>query len=64
MSKTTFVLTLKLNTQKYEEDVLNKRLDIGRQIYNACLNELFRRYSAWKQSKIYQKTLNLVSISS
>jgi hypothetical protein len=59
MSKPTFVLTLKLNTQKYQKDVLDKRLDIGRQIYNACLNELFKRYRRMKQSKIYQKTLKM-----
>ena len=59
MSKATFVLTLKLNTQKYEEVVLDKRLDIGRQIYNVCLNELFKRYRTMKQSKIYQKTLKM-----
>ncbi|MDM8534287.1 transposase [Clostridiaceae bacterium HSG29] len=59
MPKSTFVLTLKLNTEKYQEDILNKRLDIGRQIYNACLNELFKRYNSMKQSKIYQKTLKM-----
>ena len=59
MPKPTFVLTLKLNTQKYQKDVLNKRLDIGRQIYNACLNELFKRYRRMKQSKNYQKTLKM-----
>ena len=59
MSKSTFVLTLKLNTQKYQEDILNKRLNIGRQIYNACLNELYKRYRTMKQSKIYQKTLKM-----
>jgi len=59
MSKSTFVLTLKLNTEKYQEDILNKRLDIGRQIYNACLNELFKRYQTMKQSKLYQETLKM-----
>ena len=59
MPKSTFVLTLKLNTEKYQEDILNKRLDIGRQIYNSCLNELFKRYQTMKQSKIYQKTLKM-----
>ena len=59
MSKSTFVLTLKLNTEKYEEDILNKRLEIGRQIYNACLGELFKRYQTMKQSKIYQETLKM-----
>jgi transposase len=59
MSKSTFVLTLKLNTEKYQEDILNKRFDIGRQIYNACLGELFKRYETMKQSKIYQETLKM-----
>ncbi len=59
MPKSTFVLILKLNTEKYQEDILNKRFDIGRQIYNACLNELFKRYETMKQSKIYQKTLKM-----
>ena len=35
-----FVLTLKLDTENYQKDILDKRLDIGRRIYNACLNEL------------------------
>ena len=59
MSKPTFVLTLKLNTEKYQEDILNKRLEIGRQIYNACLNELFKRYRTMKQSKLYQEALKM-----
>jgi len=59
MSKSTFVLTLKLNTEKYQEDILSKRLNVGRQIYNACLNELFKRYRTMKQSRIYQKTLKM-----
>ena len=59
MSKSTFVLTLKLNTQKYQEDVLNKKFDIGRQIYNSCLNELFKRYRTIKKSETYQKTLKM-----
>lgn len=37
-----FILTLKLNTQPFQEDILNKRLEIGRQMYNACLNELHK----------------------
>ena len=37
-SKPNFVLTLKLATERYQADILDKRLDIGRMIYNACLN--------------------------
>ncbi len=59
MSKSVFTLTLKLNTEEYEKNILNKRLEIGRQIYNACLNELFKRYEIMKQSKVYQETLKM-----
>lgn len=30
-----FVLTLELKTEKWQEDALDKRLNIGRQMYNA-----------------------------
>lgn len=50
-----FVLTLKLDTQKHQEDLLDKRLNIGRQIYNACLGESFKRYSHMKESKQYKR---------
>ncbi|MDK2992372.1 MAG: hypothetical protein PWP48_1605 [Clostridiales bacterium] len=54
-SKTpSFVLTLKLDTQKYQEDILDKRLEIGRQIYNACLGKALKRYKAMTESKQYR----------
>ena len=56
-SKSNFVLTLKLDTEKYQEDILAKRLDIGRRIYNACLNELNKRYGVMVESKEYQKAI-------
>ena len=56
-SKPNFVLTLKLDTEKYQEDTLAKRLDIGRRIYNACLNELNKRYGVMVESKEYQKVI-------
>jgi hypothetical protein len=54
-----FVLTLKLDTEKYQEDILDKRLDIGRRIYNACLNELYKRYHVMVESKDYRKAIKL-----
>lgn len=54
-----FILTLKLDTQKFQEDVLDKRLEIGRKIYNACLNELYKRYRTLQQSKEYQRVCKL-----
>ena len=52
--KLNFVLTLKVDTELYQEDILDKRLDIGRRIYNACLNELNKRYRLMVESKEYQ----------
>ncbi len=54
-----FILTLKLKTQPFQENVLNKRLEIGRQIYNACLGELYKRYRVMKQSKEYRKAVKM-----
>lgn len=54
-----FTLTLKLNTEKYQEDILDKRLEISRSIYNSCLGELFKRYDTMKQSKEYQKVVKM-----
>ena len=50
-----FVLTLPLQTEIYQENILNKRFEIGRKMYNACLNELYKRYNMLKQSKEYRK---------
>jgi hypothetical protein len=52
--KPNFVLTLKLDAEKYQGDIIDKRLDIGRRIYNACLNELNKRYRLMVESKEYQ----------
>lgn len=54
-----FILTLPLRTQPYQETILNKRLEIGRQMYNECLGELYKRYRTMKQSKEYQKVLKM-----
>lgn len=53
--QSNFILTLALKTELYQEDILNKRLEIARQIYNSCLGELFKRYNFMKQSREYNK---------
>ena len=35
---TNFIVEFPLKTEKYQEDVLNKRFEIGRQIYNSLVN--------------------------
>lgn len=54
-----FVLTLELKTEKWQEDVLYKRFNIGRQMYNACLGELFKRYNAMTERKEYKEVVNM-----
>ena len=54
-----FILTLKLDTEKYQEDILNKRLEISRNIYNSCLGELYKRYNHMRESKEYRKVVKM-----
>lgn len=54
-----FVLTLPLKTEIYQEDILAKRFEIGRKMYNAYLNELHKRYATMRQSKEYQKVCKM-----
>ena len=45
-SQGVFIYELRLKTSPYEMGVLNKRLDMARKIYNACLGEALKRYQA------------------
>lgn len=54
-----YILTLPLKTEKYEEDILDKRLEISRSIYNSCLSELYKKYNHMKESKEYQKIVKM-----
>lgn len=54
-----FTLILELKTEKWQEDILDKRFNIGRQIYNICLGELYKRYNTMIERKEYQKVVNM-----
>ena len=55
-SKTaSYVLTLQLKTEKFQEDILDDRLEKCRKIYNSCLGEVLKRYNHMIESKEYQK---------
>lgn len=53
-----FILTLKLKTQSYQADILNKRFEISRQIYNACLGHLLKQYNKIVNTDEYKNILN------
>ena len=49
-----FVIQFPLKTEKYQEDKLNKRFEIGRQIYNALVNITQKRYKEMVKTKRYR----------
>lgn len=53
--KQRFVLNLKLKTEKWQEDVLNKRFEIGRHLYNSVLGKAFNRYNEMIKTKKWRE---------
>ena len=50
-----FVLTLKLQTSHFHEDLINKRLEIARNIYNANVREIIKRDRKMRHDADYRK---------
>jgi putative transposase len=59
MTTPTYVLTLPLKTELWQEHILEKRLDLARRIYNACLGEACRRYKYMTRHPEYWNTVRL-----
>ena len=57
MATPSYVLTLKLNTELWQEHVLEKRFEIARKIYNACLKELIKRHKKLTNSIEYKNLI-------
>jgi len=49
-----YCITFPLITEKYQEDILNKRLEIGRNIYNAILSKVCKRHNCMIETKLYR----------
>lgn len=52
-----FVLTLPLKTEKWQEDVLNKRFEVNREIYNALLRGGLSRYAQMVRTRRYRSLI-------
>ena len=52
-----FIVEFPLKTEKYQEDILNKRFEIGRQIYNSLVNVTQKRYKEMIKTKKYRTIL-------
>ena len=53
-----FSVEFPLKTEKYQEDILNKRFEIGREIYNSLVNVTQKRYKEMIKTKEYRTLLS------
>ena len=58
---TYFMVQFPLKTEKYQEDILDKRFEIGRQIYNSLVNITQKRYKEMIKSKRYRSLISQLS---
>ena len=56
-----FIVQFPLKTEKYQEDILDKRFEIGRKIYNSLVNVTQKRYKEMIKTKQYRNLLNSLS---
>lgn len=60
-SKQRYILTLKLETEIFQDDILTKRFEIGRQIYNSVLGKSLKRYKEMIKTKRWRENQNNIS---
>ena len=53
-----FIVEFSLKTETYQEDILNKRFEIGRKIYNSLVNVTQKRYKEMIKTKKYRTLLS------
>lgn len=53
-TKNYFIIELPLATERYQEDIIDTRLECGRKIYNALLHIVLNRYNEMKKTKVYR----------
>ena len=53
-----FIVEFPLRTEKYQEDILNKRFEIRRMIYNSLVNVTQKRYKEMIKARKYRKLMS------
>lgn len=56
-----FIVQFPLKAEKYQEDILDKRFEIGRKIYNSLVNMTQKRYKEMMKTKQYRTLLSSLS---
>jgi hypothetical protein len=54
---THFIVEFPLKTEKFQEDILNKRFEIGRKMYNSLANETYKAYKEMIRTKEYREAV-------
>lgn len=53
-----FILQFRLKTEKWQEDVIDRRLEAGRKIYNALLGQSLKKLNELNKTKRYRNLLS------
>lgn len=56
-----FVVQFPLRTEKYQEDILNKRFEIGRKIYNSLVTVSQKRYKEMIKTRKYRNLMSMLT---
>lgn len=61
--KNVYTVELPLSVEVWQANIINKRMEIGRHIYNALLNIVSKRYNEMIKTKIYRKSWEQLTIN-
>lgn len=56
-----FIAQFPLRTEKYQEDILNKRFEIGRKIYNSLVTVSQKRYKEMIKTRKYRNLMSMLT---
>ena len=56
-----FIIQFSLRTEKFQEDIIDRRFEIGRKIYNSLANVTQKRYKEMIKTKQYRNLLSSLS---
>lgn len=56
-----FIVQFSLRTEKFQEDIIDRRFEIGRKIYNSLANVTQKRYKEMIKTKQYRNLLSSLS---
>ncbi len=56
-----YIVQFPLEVEKYQRDILEKRFEIGRDMYNSLLKKMFKRYKEMVKTKVYRELMFKIS---